>query len=332
MKKDGELIIYKSRAGGVEIKTHFKDGSIWLSQKEIANLFCVDRTVIGRHIKNIYKTDELREMSTCAKYAHVGKVGDSSKRHYETKVFNLDMIISVGYRVNSKKATDFRIWATKTLRNYLVKGYAINEKRLLEQGKYFDEVKKLMGFITNKITAKELEGHEKEILDVIEKYTKTWKVLGEYDEGKIEVKKYKKAKYVLNYYGCREIIEELKRDLASKKLVGDLFGNEREKAFEGILGNLYQTFGGQDLYNSVEEKAAHLIYFVIKDHPFSDGNKRIGSLLFLHFLNGNNFLFNKNGEVKISDRTLVALALFVACSEPREKESITRLIVSLIQD
>lgn len=330
--KDGELIIYKSKAGEVQIKTHFKDESIWLSQKEIADLFSVDRTVIGRHIQNIYNTKELQKKGTCAKIAHMGQIGDSKKRQYETAVFNLDMILSVGYRVNSKRATDFRIWATKTLRNYLVKGYAINEKRLLEQSKYFGEVKKLMGFITGKIAAKELEGHEKEILDVIEKYTKTWKLLNEYDEGNISVKKFKKTKYVLNYYGCQEIIDELRKDLLSKRLAGDLFGSERDQTLEGILGNIYQTFGGEELYGSIEEKAAHLIYFIIKDHPFSDGNKRIGSLLFLHFLNRNNFLFNKNGEVKISDRTLVALALLVACSEPSEKETITRLIASLIQD
>lgn len=325
MDKDGKLIIYKSKTGEVKISTHFKNESIWLSQKEIVDLFDTERSVITKHINNIFKSGELNNNCNVQKM----HIANSDK---PVNYYSLDTIISVGYRVNSKKATDFRIWATKTLRNYLIKGYVVNKKRLVEQSKHFNEVKKMMGFITDKIATKEIEGHEKEILDVVCKYTKTWRVLGEYDKGKLEIKRFKKAKYVLNYYGCRDIINELKKDLVSRGMVGDLFGRERDQAFEAILGNLYQSFGGQNLYNSVEEKAAHLLYFVIKDHPFSDGNKRIGSLLFLHFLNGNNFLFNKEGEIKITDRTLVALALFVACSEPREKETVTKLIVSLVQD
>lgn len=246
-------------------------------------------------------------------------------KSYKTKFYNLDAIISVGYRVNSAKATDFRIWATKTLRNYLVKGYAINDKKFLE-------VKSIVKFITEKAKSDTLAGHEKEILDVIEKYSRTWKVLGQYDEGNIKIKRGRKGKYKLNYYACRDMIDRLKEDLIDKKIVGDLFGQEREQIFEGILGNLYQTFGGEDLYGSLEEKAAHLLYFVIKDHPFFDGNKRIGSLLFLSFLENNNFLFHNDGQVKINDKTIVALALLVASSDPKEKEAMVRLTINLIQD
>lgn len=246
-------------------------------------------------------------------------------KSYKTKFYNLDAIISVGYRVNSSKATDFRIWATKTLRNYLVKGYAVNDKKFLE-------VKEIVRFITEKAKSDTLSGHEKEILDVIEKYSKTWSILGQYDEGNIKIKKGRKGKFKLNYYACRDMIDRLKDDLVRKKIVGELFGQEREEAFEAILGNLYQTFDGEDLYSSLEEKAAHLLYFVIKDHPFFDGNKRIGSLLFLSFLEKNAFLFHNDGQVKINDKTIVALALLVASSSPKEKDAMIRLTINLIQD
>ena len=318
MKQEGELIIYKSKGGEIEIKTQLKDESIWLAQKQIVELFGTERSVITKHLNNIFKSGELEEKSNVQKM----HIANSDK---PVKFYNLDAIISVGYRVNSQKATDFRIRATKTLRQYLVKGYVVNDKR-------FIEAQKIIQFIAAKSKVAELTGHEKEILDVIERYSKTWKVLGEYDEGNIEIKKQKKAKFTLNYYKCRQIIEKLKDDLIAKKIVGDLFGSERGHQLEGIVGNLYQTFGGEDLYDSVEEKAAHLLYFVIKDHPFSDGNKRIGSLLFLYFLEKNNFLFKDNGETKIADRTLVALALLVASSDPKEKEAITRLVINLIQD
>jgi prophage maintenance system killer protein len=177
-----------------------------------------------------------------------------------------------------------------------------------------------------------LLGHEKELLDVIADYARSWKILGQFDEDKIEVKKFKKTKFQLNYYKCRDIIDGLKEDLIAKKLVGDLFGQEISARLEGILGNLYQTYGGEELYPSIEEKAAHLLYFVIKDHPFFDGNKRIGSLLFLYFLEKNSFLFKENGVTKISDKTIVALALLVASSNPKEKDLLVSLIINLIQD
>lgn len=325
MEKEGEIIIFKSKSGEVKIETRLKDDTIWLTQQQIADLFDVDRTVISKHIKNIFNNEELIEKSTYAIFAHMGTKGDSRKRKYETKYYNLDMIISVGYRVNSKKATDFRIWATKTLKNYLVKGYTINDKK-------FYEIQSIIQFITAKAKNQGLIGHEKEILDVIEKYSKTWKLLGEYDEGNIQNKRLKRSKFKLNYYACHDLIEQLKQELFDKKIIGNLFGLEREESLEGIIGNIYQTFQRKELYNSIEEKAAHLLYFVIKDHPFSDGNKRIGSLLFLYFLEKNNFLFKSDGLVKIGNKTIVALALLIASSDPREKESIVNLIINLIQD
>lgn len=325
MDDKSELIIYKSKSGDIEIKTTLKDDSIWLSQKQIASLFSVNQPAIAKHVSNIYKSGELSEEGTYSILEYMGTKGDNKKRKYETRYYNLDMIISVGYRVNSKKATDFRVWATKTLRNYLVKGYVINQNKFLE-------VKEIVRFITEKAKSDTLSGHEKEILDVIEKYSKTWSILGQYDDGNIKVKKGRKGKFKLNYYACRDMIDKLKDDLVQKKIVGELFGQEREQTFEAILGNLYQTFDGKDLYSSLEEKAAHLLYFVIKDHPFFDGNKRIGSLLFLSFLERNAFLFHNNGQVKINDKTIVALALLVASSDPREKNAMIRLTINLIQD
>jgi len=321
MKQEGELIIYKSKSGNVEVKTKIRDGTLWLNQNQIAELFGVKQPAVAKHLNNIFKSGELKEKSVHSILEYTAK----DNKSYKTKFYNLDAIISVGYRVNSTKATDFRIWATKTLRQYLVKGYIVNDKR-------FIEAQKIIRFITEKAKQAELTGHEQEILDVIERYSKTWKVLGEFDEGKVEIKKQKKAKFTLKYYKCREIINRLKDDLIAKKIVGDLFASERDHQFEGIIGNIYQTFAGEELYDSVEGKASHLLYFVIKDHPFSDGNKRIGSLLFLYFLEKNNFLFKENGETKISDRTLVALALLVASSNPREKDAIIKLIINLIQD
>jgi death-on-curing family protein len=226
--------------------------------------------------------------------------------------------------VNSQKATDFRIWANKILKNYLVKGYAINERK-------FSEIQKIVQFITDKAKVKELSGHEKEILDVIDRYSKTWKVLSEYDKGKIEIEKPKKTKFQLNFYKCSEIIDQLKEELVAKGLADEYFGLERENTLEETLEDLYRTYSDKE-DNSVEEKAAHILYAAIKDRPFTDGNKRIGSLLFLYFLEKNNFLFKAGGEVRITDRTLVALALLVASSDPKEKDTIIKLIVSLIQD
>ena len=318
MDNKGELIIYESKKGEVSIETHLKDETIWLAQKQIVDLFDTERSVITKHLNNIFKSGELEEKSNVQKM----HIANSDK---PVKLYNLDAIISVGYRVNSKKATDFRVWATKTLRNYLVKGYVINQNKFLE-------VKEIVRFITEKAKSDTLSGHEKEILDVIEKYSKTWSILGQYDDGNIQVKKGRKGKFKLNYYACRDMINKLKDDLIQKKIVGELFGQEREQTFEAILGNLYQTFDGEDLYSSLEEKAAHLLYFVIKDHPFFDGNKRIGSLLFLSFLERNAFLFHNDGQVKISDKTIVALALLVASSDPREKDAMIRLTINLIQD
>jgi prophage maintenance system killer protein len=325
MKKEtDQIIIYEDQKGESRVEAIMESETIWLTQKQIAKVFDKDVRTVNEHMQNIFSTKELSKESTIRK---IRKVQIEGKRKIERSLdhYNLDMVLSVGYRVNSKKATAFRVWANKVLKGYLIEGYSINERKFLE-------VKEIVRFITEKARSDTLSGHEKEILDVIEKYSKTWSILGQYDEGNIKIKKGRKGKFKLNYYACRDMIDKLKDDLVRKKIVGDLFGQEREETFEAILGNLYQTFDGEDLYSSLEEKAAHLLYFVIKDHPFFDGNKRIGSLLFLSFLEKNSFLFHNDGQVKINDKTIVALALLVASSDPKEKDAMIRLTINLIQD
>jgi death-on-curing family protein len=325
--KKGEIVIYKA-AEGPEIKVKLENETVWLSQEEIAVLFQTDRTSIGRHIRNIYKSSELRENSTCAKIAHVASHGQS----YYTNIYNLDVIIAVGYRANSLRATQFRIWATQRLREYLLKGYVVNEKRLKdEHNSQLKELQQTVKLFQNVIEARRTDGYEKEFLNIIVDYANTWTVLHEYDEGKLEISDVsKKASRKLDHAEIQKTIIRFKNRLAQKKEVSDLFGQEVGGKLEAVLGSIYQTYGSKELYPSLEEKAAHLLYFAIKDHPFVDGNKRIGCLLFLLFLIENNYLNNKKGERKVNDTALVALALLVAESKPAQKDVMVKIIVNLI--
>ena len=321
-----QIEIYKGTKGDIVFNVDMDKETIWATQEQIAELFLVDRTVIGRHIRNILKDGELIEESICAKNAHM--VGN---RIYETKLYNLDAIISVGYRVNSKKATDFRIWATRTLKSYLVNGVAINERRLKElDSKKLKNVEDMMGVVRRLIARQELNaGEASGILEVITSYTSSFKALEEFDDGHISLKNLnKKTKKVLTPEICEAAIADLRKTLKA----GDLFGKMRNDSFYGSLNNIYQSFDGTDLYTTTPEKAAHLLYFVIKDHPFYDGNKRIGSLLFIIFLTMNDCHLTKNGETKISDRALTAIALLIAESNPSEKDLIVSLVQKLLED
>ncbi len=320
----GEIIIYRPSKNEVELKVRFEDEMVWLRQNEIADLFGRDRSVITRHINKIFKDKEINKKSN----VHFLHIANSDK---PVAFYSLDVILSVGYRTNSARAINFRQWATKVLKNYLLKGYAINEKRLLEAHNKFNQLQETISFLQKKSKVKLLKGQEKEILNLLSDYSKTLSLLEKYDKSKLKVGKGRKAKFVLEYKDCLNIVFELKNNLIAKKEASDIFGSEVGHKFESVAKNIYQTFGGKELYQSIENKAAHLLYFAIKDHPFVDGNKRIGSFLFVYFLDKNNYLFRESGERKINDNALVALALLVATSDPKEKNQMIALITQLLK-
>ena len=324
--------IYQGVTGEIDFNVDEKHETIWASQEQIAEAFGVDRTVIGRHLKNIYASGELDEKVTCAFFAHSTRHGAiEGKTHVSTKkVYNLDAIISVGYRVNSKKATDFRIWATTILHRYVVDGVAVNERRLKElDSKKLHEIEGALGIVKRLVAASDLSVDEASgILEVITKYSPSFKALKEYDEGHISFTKGKKTAKTLSKDESLKIIAELKRKIKGD----DLFGKPRGGAFESTLGAITQTYDDKDVYSTISEKAANLLYLVIKDHPFYDGNKRIGALLFVVFLTINDYHLTKNGETKISDRALTALALLIAESNPKEKGLLVALICKLLEN
>jgi prophage maintenance system killer protein len=324
--KKGEIAIYKAPKGEARVEVRLEKETVWLDTHQIASVFDVDRTVIVKHIGNIYQSRELLENSTCAKIAQVAADG----KIRQMNIYNLDVIISVGYRVNSRKATDFRIWATRVLKNHLIEGYTINEKRLLQAESRFKELQEVVSFLREKSKHELLSGQGKEILDLLANYSKTLTLLEQYDKEKLSLVRRGRGKYRLTYEAAKLIISELKKELMAKKEAGTLFGQDYGEKLKGILGNLYQTFGGKELYLSLEEKAAHLLYFVVKDHPFVDGNKRIASFLFVYFLDKNSYLYKASGEKKINDNALVALALLIAESNPNEKDVLIKIITNLI--
>ncbi len=323
--KKGEIIIYKDKKAQIEVR--LENETVWLTQAQMAVLFGTQRPAITKHLKNIFNSGELGENSVCSILEHTATDGKT----YEIQFYNLDAIISVGYRVNSQNATQFRIWATRVLREHIVQGFTVNQKRLQETG--LQDFEKALELVRGTIAKKELTGDEaRGLLRVITDYANTWLLLQKYDEGKLAVEGMrKKTVYTITYQDALAAIAELKKDLMAKKEAGDLFGVERDH-LAGIIGNVNQSFGGHALYPSAEEKAAHILYFVIKDHPFGDGNKRIGSLLFIIFLARNNHLFTKKGERKINDVALVALALLVAESKPNQKDAMVKLIVNLLKN
>ena len=322
-----EIRIYKTQNGNTSIEVKLDKETVWLNQYQLETLFQTDRTSINRHIRNIYKTKELDENRTCAIFAQVQKEGKRTVKR-TIKYYNLDVIIAVGYRVNSKQGTEFRIWANKLLREYLIKGYVINQEKLEKQNKHLLELKKTVKILSNVVSNKKLSIDEsKGLLEIISDYSYALEILDKYDYQSLAIENVTTNEiYQLTYE------EAIKQIQIAKKAYGnsDLFGREKDKSFRSSISTIYQTFGKKDLYPSIEEKAANLLYFIIKNHSFSDGNKRIAAFLFLYFLEKNSILRNNNGEKRIANNTLVALTLMIAISKPEEKETMIKIIVNLI--
>jgi len=314
----GQIVLYKK---GVTVR--LEKETVWLAQKEIALLFNTKRPAITKHLGNIFKSKELCEDSVCSKMEHTAKDG----KIYSTKFYNLDAIISIGYRVNSTQATQFRIWATNVLRKHLVDGYTINEKRLkADQHKYF-ELQKSLNLLKNVISLKDVSGETKGLIQVITEYSRALDILDNYDHQRLSVPKgTRQAKFELTYEQARKIIDTMKQKFKDSVLVGQ----EKDKSFQSSIRTIYQTFSGKDLYPTVEEKAAYLLYFVTKNHSFVDGNKRIAAALFICFLQKNKILLRKDGSLRIDNNALVALTLMIAASKPSEKEPMVKVILSLL--
>lgn len=327
-----DIVIYDN--GKVELSATVENDTIWLSQKQIAELFDVQRPAVTKHLSNIFKSGELDEKVVCSILEHTTQHGaiKEKKQKIKTKFYNLDTIISIGYRVNSKKATQFRIWATKILKEYLIKGYALNKDKLQKQK--LQELDNTLKLIRDSIEQKHISTDEaKGFVDIVLNYAKSWALLQGYDEQTLsEVVSLKEERFILGYDEAKDAIAEFKKVLISKKEASKLFGQEKAGEFKGNLLNIYQSFGGVDLLASIEQKAANLLYYVIKGHPFNDGNKRIGAYLFILFLSKNKALYKSNGELKINDNALASLALLVATSDPEQKDIIIKLIMNILYD
>lgn len=321
-KKD-KIVIYKSPKNEIEVEARFEGETIWLRQDEIARLYGKERTVITRHINKIFADKEVDKKSN-VQFLHIA---NSDK---PVAFYNLDVILAVGYRTNSARAIHFRKWATNVLKNYLFKGYVINEKRLLQAKNQFKELQGTISFLQEKSKHELLAGQEQEIFNLLANYSKTLTLLEQYDKEKLSLIKNTKGKFILKYEEAINVISKIKKDLIAKKEASDFFGRENSDKFKGILGNIYQTFDRKELYPSLEEKSAHLLYFIIKDHPFVDGNKRIASFLFVYYLDKNDFLYRSTGEKKINNNTLTALAILIAISNPSEKDKLIKIITNLL--
>jgi prophage maintenance system killer protein len=325
-KQGGEIVIYKTKDGRNHVDVRLERETIWLDAHQMARLFERDRTVIVRHIRNIFQTKELAPSSTCAKNAQVA--ADGKIRMMD--LYNLDMILSVGYRVNSRRGTEFRIWATGVLKDHILKGYSLNEKRLREQNARLRELQAAVDVMGRILLEKAVTGAEAEgLLKVITDYSLALRLLDQYDHQQLRLHgTTETGRFVLTCDAARGAITRMTESMGP--LAEGLFGREKDKGLESAIGAIYQTFGGRDLYPSIEEKAAHLLYFVIKNHAFVDGNKRIGAFLFIWFLNANGLLYRKDGGKRLADNALVALTLLIAESKPPEKDTICKVIVNLI--
>jgi prophage maintenance system killer protein len=326
MKKDtsSDIVIYRAQDGKTQIDVNLRDETVWITQKQMAQLFGTERSVITKHISNILKTKELQRNSVCAKFAHTAADG----KQYESHFYNLDMIISVGYRVNSRQGTQFRIWATNLLKQHLIAGYTLNEKRLAVQEAKYQELQKAVKLLGQVAVNRQLSSTEAvELIRVVQDYAYGLDLIDAYDHQRLEVAAVsRQAALPISYEDARRAIEQLRVQYQAS----DLFGREKDQSFRGSLVSIFQTFDGSQLYPSIEEKAASLLYFLVKNHPFIDGNKRIAAFLFLWFLDRNKSLYRTDGSKRIADNALVAITLMTAESKPAEKNVMIKVIISLI--
>ncbi|MDY0077378.1 MAG: RhuM family protein [Bacteroidales bacterium] len=322
--KNSNIEIYQLEDGKTEINVQFEKDSVWLNLNQVVELFERDKSVISRHINNIFKEKELDKNSVVAKNATTAADGKT----YQVDYYNLDVIISVGYRIKSKRGTQFRIWANQIIKEYLIKGYSLNEKKLKQKTKQLEELQNSVKILGKVLNQKVLTNDESfGLLKIISDYAYALDILDQYDYQSLEIKDTSgKGIYQLTYK------EALAQIALVKKAHGNsnLFGREKDASFQSSISTIYQTFEGKDLYPSIEEKAANLLYFITKNHTFTDGNKRIAAFLFLYFLERNGILFDENGNKRIADNTLVALTLMIAVSRPDEKDVMTKVIVNLI--
>ena len=328
MDNNNQIIIYQTADNQTQIDVRMENDSVWLTQTQMADLFQKDRTVISRHIRNVFKEGELDESLVCAKFALPKKYGRRAGYMQETEatIYNLDVIISVGYRVKSQRGVQFRQWANRVLKQYLIKGYAINERLRHEQ---ISELRQLVQVVSRTLQHREQENtiETQDLLDVVVDYTYALDTLDNYDYERLTIDQTtKNASFHATYENAMEQIQRLRDKFGASVL----FGNEKDDSFKSSIGQIYQTFGGEELYPSVEEKAAMLLYLVTKNHSFSDGNKRIAATLFLWFLNNNKILYNSDGSKRIADSTLVALTLMIAESKTEEKDVMVKVVVNLI--
>lgn len=318
-KPDNQIVIYQAKSGALELRKDVQKETIWATQAHIADLFEIERSVVTKHIRNVLKDKELDTRSVCANFAHTASDGKT----YQVQFYNLDLILAVGYRANSRKAIQFRQWATKTLRQYITEGYAINKNRIARNYKQFLEAVEHMKQLVPAGAAIDTQS----VLELVNAFADTWPSLNAYDRDTLVTKGATKKHVALTAEKLNESLAQFKEALHKKGGAGEHFGLERHPgSIEGIVGNVMQSFGGQELYASVEEKAAHLLYFTVKDHPFIDGNKRSGAYAFVWFLRQAKIL----DTARLTPPALTALTILVAESNSKDKEKMIRLILTLL--
>lgn len=320
-----DIIIYQSPDGTTKLDVRLEHETVWLTQKQMAELFDKDSDTIGLHIRNTYKEGELQPDTTAEESSVVQKEGTRNVRR-RVRFYNLDVIISVGYRVKSRQGTQFRQWATRVLRDHIVKGYSLNEQRFREQAEKLTEMRRTIELLARTLANQELISETgKDVLRVITNYAYALSLLDRYDHGTLAIEETtRKTSYFITYDQAMEIIAYMQKEF------GGLFGIEKDQGFKSAIGTIYQTFDGNELYPSIEEKGANLLYLVVKNHAFSDGNKRIAASIFIYYLGMNGILYRSDGSKRLADNALVALTLLIAESKPDEKDTIIKVIVSLI--